>query len=137
MNNKDLEKAYEIAKICQCDDPIISNKNGDIVLYMSAVDSDCENYFDLYNIEQIKLNDKPYNIVNVSAATTKEDMNNYIVTNEVLERDVENLGKTLEEANEVMEEIRDIVEWLSIHNKNYTKEQYNKILDLQDLINNL
>ena len=33
------------------------------------------------------------------------------------------------------EKLKNIIDYLESHNKNYTKEQYYKILDLQDIIN--
>lgn len=37
----------------------------------------------------------------------------------------------------LINEIKDIVYFLSTHNKNYTKEQYFKIIDLQEKIESL
>jgi len=32
------------------------------------------------------------------------------------------------------QQAKEIVDWLATHNKNYTKEQYYKILDLQEIL---
>lgn len=40
----------------------------------------------------------------------------------------------LELVNKDLNTAKDIVDWLATHNKNYTKEQYYKILELQELI---
>lgn len=37
----------------------------------------------------------------------------------------------------IIDKIAEIAQYLSTHNKNYTKEQYYKILDLKELINEL
>lgn len=39
--------------------------------------------------------------------------------------------------SEILKKINEILYTLKTHNKNYTKEQYYLILDLQDLINEL
>lgn len=33
--------------------------------------------------------------------------------------------------------VKRMVDWLESHNKNYTKEQYNTILELQEMIGNI
>ena len=35
---------------------------------------------------------------------------------------------------EYVKEIKDKIEWLITHNKNYTNEQYYKLLDIQEII---
>ena len=51
-----------------------------------------------------------------------------------LMREKENLTRTLEECGQIIKESKEIVEWLLTHNKNYTKEQYYKLLDLEQVL---
>lgn len=39
------------------------------------------------------------------------------------------------EENNVLNEIKQKIDWLESHNKNYTKQQYNLICDIKDLLN--
>ena len=55
-------------------------------------------------------------------------------TIDVLESEKENLTRTLEECGEIISQAKEIVEWLLTHNKNYTKKQYYKLLDLQEIL---
>lgn len=63
-----------------------------------------------------------------------EEMENEVKI-EVLESEKENLTKTIEDGNDLISQAKEIVEWLISHNKNYTKTQYYKLLDLQNLLN--
>ena len=56
---------------------------------------------------------------------------------EFLESVKSNLERTLEECGETFQELKKIFEWLATHNKNYTKEQYNKILTALEIIESL
>ncbi len=38
------------------------------------------------------------------------------------------------QCGEIIKDASEIVEWLVSHNKNYTKEQYYKLIDLQDIL---
>lgn len=43
-------------------------------------------------------------------------------------------GLTCADDTEVLRELCGLLEWLESHNKNYTKMQYNKILDALDFV---
>ena len=55
-------------------------------------------------------------------------------TIDVLESEKENLTRTLEECGNAIKDAKEIVDWLLTHNKNYTKQQYNKLLDLKEIL---
>lgn len=46
-------------------------------------------------------------------------------------------GLTRADDAEVLHEFRGLLEWLESHNKNYTKMQYDKILDALDFVKSL
>lgn len=35
-----------------------------------------------------------------------------------------------------LNELKSLIDWLECHNKNYTKDQYYKILDIQEILEN-
>lgn len=53
---------------------------------------------------------------------------------DLLESEKGNLTRTLEECGEIISKAKNIVDWLLVHNKNYTKQQYYKIQELKDLL---
>ena len=53
---------------------------------------------------------------------------------DLLNSEKENLTRTLEECGEIISQAKEILEWLLTHNKNYTKKQYYKLLDLQEIL---
>lgn len=53
---------------------------------------------------------------------------------DLLESEKENLMRTLEEGAGTISQAKEIVEWLLSHNKNYTKKQYYKLQELQDIL---
>ena len=53
---------------------------------------------------------------------------------DLLKSEKENLTRTLEECGEIISQAKEIVEWLLTHNKNYTNKQYNKLLELQEIL---
>ena len=57
--------------------------------------------------------------------------NNIVIDIEKLE----NLGFTFEDPESFICYILSLSSWLQSHNKNYTKEQYNRIDTLNDLLN--
>lgn len=57
--------------------------------------------------------------------------NSIVIDTEKLEK----LGFTFEDPESFVCYITSISSWLQSHNKNYTKEQYNKIEILNDLLN--
>ena len=60
---KEYEAIYnEVVSNCQCTFPII--RNGKDVL-MNIFDSECEFYFEDYDIQQEVLNDSTYNVVDL------------------------------------------------------------------------
>lgn len=46
----------------------------------------------------------------------------------------ENTGFNFESMEDLVYYISSSIEWLITHNKNYTKEQYNRICDLKDIL---
>lgn len=63
----------------------------------------------------------------------KVENSNYIKMSKQLNEDEQMEVKS----ENILKEIKDKLYWLSTHNKNYNKEQYNTILDLQDLVDKL
>lgn len=58
--------ADRIAMDCQCDSAEIHNLNGEYILMMPVLDSDCEYYYDEYDIYQEEMDGITYNCVNLS-----------------------------------------------------------------------
>ena len=51
-----------------------------------------------------------------------------------LKSEKQNLTRTLEECGEMIKDAKELVAWLLTHNKNYTKQQYYKLLDLEQVL---
>lgn len=49
----------------------------------------------------------------------------------------ENTGIMFENSNDLLLFIKNEIDYLFTHNKNYTSEQYNKIIDLKEIIDNI
>ena len=47
---------------------------------------------------------------------------------------MENTGFNFETMEDLVYYVSSSIEWLATHNKNYTKEQYNRICDLRDIL---
>lgn len=138
----------------------IVNKNGEIFIQLSRdynsgfynmINSDVRKFF-AKKIEQIvKTYIKDYKDRNPNI---KWDMNctelckylgednitiqdAYKVYNTLLDKSATIKTESTNKDNDVLNEIKDKIYWLSTHNKNYTKEQYNTILDIQELVEKL
>lgn len=48
--------------------------------------------------------------------------------------DENEINESIEECGEIISQAKEILEWLLTHNKNYTKKQYYKLLDLQEIL---
>lgn len=58
--------ADRIAMDCQCDSAEVHNLNGEDILMMPVMDSDCEDYYEEYDIYQEEMDGVTYNCVNLS-----------------------------------------------------------------------
>lgn len=58
--------ADRIAMDCQCDSAEVHNLNGEDILMMPVMDSDCEGYYEEYDIYQEEMDGVTYNCVNLS-----------------------------------------------------------------------
>lgn len=58
--------ADRIAMDCQCDSAEVHNLNGEDILMMPVMDSDCEYYYEEYDIYQEEMDGVTYNCVNLS-----------------------------------------------------------------------
>lgn len=48
-----------------------------------------------------------------------------------------NIGLNFENGQDAIFYLRSLLEWLESHNKNYTQEQYYKILDCLEIVENM
>lgn len=76
-------------------------------------------------------------IQNKSPEETRQALALYIRLNgynlEIIDNELEQIKIVFDEPSKA-EQIKDILQYLATHNKNYTKKQYNYILELKELL---
>lgn len=91
--------------------------------------------------DKVKVKDWNGREYNVTKTTTGfSDNEKEVESKETYMKRPEQLNENKEmkvESDNIIKEIKDKLYWLSTHNKNYNKEQYHTILDIQDLVDKL
>ena len=95
------------------------------------------------NIDYIKKQAELFELDSITKAINKQNVNelktalkNYIIQNEYnkeLLKDIDSLKIDFDEPSKA-EQIKDILQYLATHNKNYTNKQYYYILELKELL---
>ena len=104
---------------------------------------DAKHNNNIIDIEYIKEAAELFSLDGITKAINKQNVNElktalkeYILQNEYnkkLLKDIDNLKINFDEPSKA-EQIKDILQYLATHNKNYTNKQYYYILELKELL---